>query len=224
MQDFFNHSGYLNDLKEELGLNENDINNIFNEFKDYAQNIYVIPITIWAEPTPYSPLRVNHATGHVYVPNKAKLVKHIRDLIVSEIGLTNFTNGFFPVFQETIVKTSLYLPTPNHFSKKCKFLAEMKVLRPISKPDSDNILKILFDSIKDFLIYDDAQIVSEITEKYYSTKPRMEVEIIYNASPLLPIHKKIMDSRTQRWQENMLSEKPPAIVPILRKSGKLSNT
>jgi hypothetical protein len=220
MQDHFNHYQYVNDLSAELGLTEEDISNILEEYRAYAQNVYVIPITIWAAPQPYSPLRVNHQTGILYVPNKAKLVTHIRNLIIKEIGLVHFQNNFFPRFQETILKSSLYISTPKSFTKKCKYIAEMKILRPIVTPDLDNVEKIVNDAIKAFIIYDDAQIVTNITEKYYSVKPRMEVEIIYNASPLLPVHQKIMEQRSQRWQKIINSEKPPAIVPILQKYGK----
>jgi hypothetical protein len=219
MQDRFNHSAYVNKLSSELGLTQQDIINILEEYNYYAQNVFVIPITIWATPTPYSPLRVNHNTGILYVPNKAKLVSHIRGLIINEIGVINFKNNFFPRFQETILRSSLYIPTPKAFNKKCKYIAEMKLLRPIVTPDLDNVEKIVNDAIKAFIIYDDAQIVTNVTEKYYSVQPRMEVEIIYNASPLLPVHKKIIEQREQRWQENMMSENPPAIVNMLRKFG-----
>jgi Holliday junction resolvase RusA-like endonuclease len=217
MQNYFNHSKYVNDLSQELGLTQQDIMSILDEYRYYAQNIFVIPITIWAEPTPYSPLRINHKTGIMYVPHKAKLMAHIRSLIINEIGPTNFQNNFFPRFQETILKSSLYISTPKAFNKKCKYIAEMKLLRPVVAPDTDNLEKIVNDAIKAFIIYDDAQIVTNITEKYYSVKPRMEVEIIYNASPLLPIHQKIIEQRKQRWQENMVSEKPPAIINLLQR-------
>ncbi len=217
MIDRFDNYTYVNTLATELKLKESDIATFLKKYQMYAQNVFCIPITVHATPTPYSPLRVNYVTGRVYVPNKKKLVTHIRKLILQELGTDKFKNEYFPRFQETILKSSLYLPTPKSFTRECKYVAELKLLRPVVTPDLDNVLKIINDAVKDFLIYDDAQIVSNVTEKFYSTTPRMEIEIIYNASVVSPIHQKTIGARKHRWTELLQSENPPAIVSLLHK-------
>ena len=60
-----------------------------------------------------------------------------------------------------------------------KIAAEMGLIRPISKPDWDNLAKAYCDMIQDLLIYDDALIVEGTSKKFYSVKPRIEVTISY---------------------------------------------
>ena len=50
--------------------------------------------------------------------------------------------------------------------------------RSITKPDVDNILKQVNDSLNGIAYTDDRQIATEIVEKWYSDIPRIEIEII----------------------------------------------
>jgi len=51
------------------------------------------------------------------------------------------------------------------------------VIRPTKKPDIDNCIKAIADSINGLAYQDDTQIVSVTAEKYYAEIPRVEVEI-----------------------------------------------
>lgn len=217
MIDPFDHASYVNDVVKSLRLSDKEIQAIHEKYATYASQTFMIPVTIWAEPTPYSPIRINTRTMRMYVPNKAVLVKRIRTLILQELGTTCFMNGFFPIFTETILKSSLYIPTPKAFSRENTYLAECKTLRPIVTPDVDNVEKIVNDAIKAFVIYDDAQITSNITEKFYSTKPRMEAVIYYNAMPLNAVHEKIIHQRKERWKMDLMSGNHEHFIQLLRK-------
>ena len=72
-----------------------------------------------------------------------------------------------------------YLPIPNTMKKHEKILAEMGLIRPISKPDFDNLAKTYSDMIQGTVMTDDALIVEGISRKYYSCKPRIEIIIEY---------------------------------------------
>lgn len=72
-----------------------------------------------------------------------------------------------------------YLPIPKSMSKKEKELAEEGSVRPISKPDWDNLGKTYSDMVNSILIYDDALIIEGVSKKYYSKKPRVEIDIEY---------------------------------------------
>lgn len=72
-----------------------------------------------------------------------------------------------------------YLPIPNTMKKHEKILAEMGLIRPISKPDFDNLAKTYSDMIQGTVMTDDALIVEGISKKYYSCKPRIEIIIEY---------------------------------------------
>ena len=50
-------------------------------------------------------------------------------------------------------------------------------IRPVKKPDADNIIKVVADSLNQVAYHDDAEIVRVSLAKYYGRQPRIEVEI-----------------------------------------------
>ena len=72
-----------------------------------------------------------------------------------------------------------YFPIPNSMSNIEKIAAELGLIRPISKPDWDNVAKAYCDMIQDSLLYDDSLIIEGTSKKYYSVKPRIEITISY---------------------------------------------
>jgi len=79
-------------------------------------------------------------------------------------------------------KCTSYFPIPSSLSPIDQILAEFGFIRPISKPDFDNIAKTYSDMIQGSLLLDDALIIEGISEKYYSWKPRIEISISYMKS------------------------------------------
>jgi Holliday junction resolvase RusA-like endonuclease len=214
----FSHDGYIAEAVKELQLTPQEIESIKHKYYPYLSNFYAIPITIWMPPTPYTPVRWDPRTMRFFVPKKTKLVTHIRELILKEIGAQAFAIGFFPRYSEITLRTNYYIPIPQAFNKESCYLAEIKALRPIVTPDLDNVDKIINDAIKSFLIYDDAQIVTSVSAKYYSRKPRIEVLIIYNSlDNAFPVHEKLIIKRKHAWQKKLASANPPAVVQLLRK-------
>ena len=72
-----------------------------------------------------------------------------------------------------------YLPTPNDMSLLNQFLAEIGLIRPIKKPDFDNLAKTYSDMTQGVLLFDDALIIEGISRKWYSAKPRIEITFKY---------------------------------------------
>lgn len=72
-----------------------------------------------------------------------------------------------------------YLPIPKSMKISEQILAELGYIRPICKPDFDNLAKTYSDMIQGTLLYDDALIIEGTSEKYYSVKPRIEIKIEY---------------------------------------------
>ena len=75
-----------------------------------------------------------------------------------------------------------YIPTPSSFNRIDKYLAEKKLIRPISKPDWDNLGKTYSDMIQGILLLDDSLIIEGCSRKFYSLKPRIEIHIEYMES------------------------------------------
>ena len=68
-----------------------------------------------------------------------------------------------------------YYPIPSSKSKKQQRLMEDGTIRPTKKPDTDNVLKVIADSLNQVAYKDDAQVVDASVRKFYSRKPRTVV-------------------------------------------------
>lgn len=66
---------------------------------------------------------------------------------------------------------------PKSKNKTFKQRALAGEIRPITKPDTDNITKQVKDALNMIAYPDDAQIVKDVTEKFYSDIPRIEILI-----------------------------------------------
>jgi Holliday junction resolvase RusA-like endonuclease len=51
-------------------------------------------------------------------------------------------------------------------------------LRPVKKPDMDNVLKVVADALNSVAYRDDTQIVDCQLRKFYDKQPRVEVIIL----------------------------------------------
>jgi Holliday junction resolvase RusA-like endonuclease len=70
-----------------------------------------------------------------------------------------------------------YYSIPSSASKKKRRMMIEKEIRPTKKPDADNIIKVVADSLNQVAYRDDSQIVDTMLRKYYSEQPRIEVVI-----------------------------------------------
>lgn len=75
------------------------------------------------------------------------------------------------------LRVIVYYPIPASKSKKQQRLMEEGAIRPTKKPDNDNILKIIADSLNQIAYKDDAQVVDAQIRKFYSRRPRTVVSI-----------------------------------------------
>ena len=70
-----------------------------------------------------------------------------------------------------------YFPIPKSASKKKQKDMQAMILRPMKKPDLDNIAKAILDALNGIAFYDDSQIVQLQVDKFYSDIPRVDVFI-----------------------------------------------
>lgn len=75
------------------------------------------------------------------------------------------------------VKVKFYRRNQKGVSKRRLQLREDGKIRPTKKPDLSNYLKSFEDALNGILWADDALIVHEEIDKYYSENPRIEVEV-----------------------------------------------
>ena len=107
--------------------------------------------------------------GNFYVKGAKDLQKEVRNQL-SASGM---------IVTRTLYQADIYLETPKEFSKNNMYLEEEKLIRPLTKPDWDNLGKPYCDALIKFLLLDDNIICTGIVNKYYSIKPRIELHLEY---------------------------------------------
>ena len=75
------------------------------------------------------------------------------------------------------VEIFAYYDIPQSASNKRKKAMREGRLRPKKKPDADNVIKTICDSLNKIAYHDDAQVVDVVLHKYYSDEPRTRVII-----------------------------------------------
>lgn len=94
------------------------------------------------------------------------------------------TNSDFDFLESLIytpcsVKYNAYFKTPSIFNSKEKMLAELGMIRPLSKPDFDNVEKKYSDMYTGNIWVDDSIVIESNFNKYYSELPRIEITLRY---------------------------------------------
>lgn len=138
----------------------------FNKWKTLNLVIFLVPK---ACPRP----RFSKKTKRFYVfdaMDNSKLFKEFIDSLNENLGI---------IATSTKINIDAYMPIPNDMSRQDKVLAELKIIRPISAPDYDNITKTYCDMIQKHLLLNDSLVIEGRTRKFYSTKPRVELNISY---------------------------------------------
>ena len=72
-----------------------------------------------------------------------------------------------------------FIKTPSAFNRVDTFLSEIGIIRPIPKPDWDNIGKKYSDMYNSNIWLDDSLVISGTVNKYYSILPRGEIHLRY---------------------------------------------
>ena len=70
-----------------------------------------------------------------------------------------------------------YYPIPKGFSKAKVNDAIERKLRPVTKPDCDNIIKVVLDALNGVAYYDDKQVICVSCNKYYAQQGYLCIEI-----------------------------------------------
>ena len=113
---------------------------------------------------------------HTYTPKKTK---DFEDAIRFEFMASNCDP--MPVYDKdkTLMANILIgVSIPKSYPKYKQALCRCRMIAPAKKPDLDNVLKSIFDSLQGgYAFEDDSQIVKVIAEKVYADEPFVEVTI-----------------------------------------------
>lgn len=132
-----------------------------------------IEFIYYGDPKAQPRAKINRVMNRLYDP--AATIKQF----VVEQTVHLLPPGFKLLDKEIFLKASYYRPMPKSATPAKKILMEMGIARPLVKPDVDNYDKLLMDALTGVLYGDDSVIVSSYTDKFYSSKPRVEFSIVF---------------------------------------------
>lgn len=130
-----------------------------------------VSFTVLGEPK--GKARPRFAKGHAMTPKDTvnyETLVHMEYL--SQCGDKKFSDDAM-----LDMRIKAYYSIPKSASKKKKSAMAMGMIRPTKKPDMDNVVKIIADSLNQVAYRDDTQIVDCQCRKFYSENPRVEVRI-----------------------------------------------
>ena len=117
--------------------------------------------------------RYSSVTGTFYVKGAKKMKRFFEKIIQEHMIIC------------TRVEYTLraYMPTPTSTMNNTEiYLAEKGLILPISTSDWDNLAKTYTDCLQDILLLNDNIINPGHVYKYYSIKPRIELEILFQSN------------------------------------------
>lgn len=121
--------------------------------------------------------RYNPATqksfGQAHTPEKTIVYEN---LIRTEYSF-QMKNFRYPDDAMLDMRILAYYSIPKSASKKKRMMMLEGKIRPTKKPDMDNVMKVVADSLNQVAYKDDTQIVDAQCRKFYSEEPRIEVII-----------------------------------------------
>lgn len=163
---------------------------IINKRDEMMNSLYYndLNIILFEEPegTPRSRFRIinrhNFASAaihnsqfvHVYSPNAKDDYLYMKRLTETEL-----TEVESLICTPCIVEYKTFHKTPASFNITDVFLSEIGLIRPINKPDWDNIGKKYSDMSNHNIWIDDSFVMEGTVKKFYSILPRIEISIRY---------------------------------------------
>lgn len=132
-----------------------------------------VKFTILGEPKGKGRPRFNTKTGHAMTP---KDTVNYETLVRMEY-MSQCKNMRFADDAMLDMRILAYYSIPKSASKKKRAGMLEGTIRPTKKPDMDNVIKIIADSLNQVAYRDDTQIVDSQCRKFYSEEPRVVVII-----------------------------------------------
>lgn len=111
----------------------------------------------------------------VYSPNAASDRIYLQRLLSNE----DFAQFNQLIYTPCSIEFNAYFQTPKVFNATDTYLAELGCIRPICKPDFDNIEKKYADMYNGNVWLDDSLVIDGSIHKYYSILPRVEIKLRY---------------------------------------------
>ena len=123
---------------------------------------------------PVAKQRPRFGKNYVYTPKETVNYESLIKLCFAEKYI-----NMQPLDCPLNVSILAFFPIPKSMKKADKKTAETELFPHTKKPDCDNICKIILDGLNGVAWVDDKLVYNCLIRKYYSPRPRVEVEIGY---------------------------------------------
>lgn len=117
--------------------------------------------------------RFNRATGRAYTPYNTASYENLVKLEYEKAA----AGRRFGDKKEVSMQIHAYFAIPESAPAKSREKMLKGIIAPVKKPDADNILKVVCDSLNGVCYRDDSQVVAVAVQKLYAEIPRVEVFI-----------------------------------------------
>lgn len=126
---------------------------------------------------PVGKRRPKFSTVHGY----AQAIKPKEDVIYENLVKLSFQQAKpsdYNLFDKAVKMTILaYFAIPKSFSKKKQNEAIEGRISPLTKPDLDNIAKVVCDALNKVAYHDDNQVIELNVTKFYSKQPKLVIHL-----------------------------------------------
>ena len=129
---------------------------------------------IYGDPVAKGRPRFSNHGGYIrtYTPQKTVAYENLVKLSYQQqIGNVDLIHGGIKA------EIKAYFPIPKSISKKQREIMLKENVYVLKKCDCDNIAKIILDSLNKIAYDDDKQVAELEVKKFYSSNPRVEVEL-----------------------------------------------
>jgi Holliday junction resolvase RusA-like endonuclease len=166
-------------LIEEFDFSDKDLAKLEAEaasLQDQSQYT-VLDLIYYGEPKAQARARHSTLGNFFYDPSSS-----LKAWLVEQIT-TQLPKNFRLVEGDIEMRCVFYKGMPKSLPKKTKVLMELGLIKPTSKPDVDNYIKLVQDALNKVLYSDDSQIVCLHAEKFFSVKPRAKIQLKFKMKP-----------------------------------------
>ena len=167
-------------------------------------------IVLYEEPIGKPRPRFKRVKGknQVYSGNEYYRKKAFKEILTKE-ELEHFKQHL--IATPCKIDYDVYLKTPKTFNNLETLLAEIGAIRPLNKPDWDNLGKEYSDLFNELVWIDDVVVISATVNKFYSILPRIEISFyvanaLFNKYQYNSMKKKLPDRSFSYFRKGILQE------------------
>jgi Holliday junction resolvase RusA-like endonuclease len=133
-----------------------------------------ITVSLLGEPVAFARMRIAARTGAHFVPAPQR---NAMAALRIEAANTMLHMGAAVLDEPVSVELLAELPIPASWSKKRRNLAILGYIRPATRPDIDNIFKLMADAFNGVIWRDDVLVVDVHMRKIYGLQPKLVVTV-----------------------------------------------